>query len=61
MACDFISRRRGLRTNAGIGVYSKAKEGNLEAAVREILESLGGMQNETVNNLAGEMFETVRN
>ena len=48
-------------TNAGISVYSRSKEGNPEALVREILESIGGMQNETVKKLAGEMFETVRN
>ena len=48
-------------TNAGISVYSRAKEGNPEALVREILESISGMQNETVKKLTGEMFETVRN
>ena len=48
-------------TSAGISVYSRVKEGNPEVVVREILERIGGMQDETVKKLAGEMFETVRN
>lgn len=48
-------------TSAGISVYSRVKEGNPEVVVREILERIGGMQDETVKKLAREMFETVRN
>lgn len=48
-------------TNAGISVFSRAKEGNPEAMVRDILQSLGGIENEAVKKLAGEMFEVLRN
>ena len=48
-------------TSAGISVNSRVKEGNPEGVVREILERIGGMQDETVKKLAGEMFEMVRN
>lgn len=48
-------------TNAGISVFSRMKEGNPEAVVREILESLGGIENEAVKKLAGEIFEVLRN
>ena len=48
-------------TNAGISVYSRVKEGNPEAVVRDILESLRQIQDETIKQFAGEMFEVVRN
>lgn len=48
-------------TSAGISVYSRIKEGNPEAVVRAILESLGGIENEAVRKLAGEIFEVLRN
>ena len=48
-------------TNAGISVFSRTKEGNSEIVVRDILESLAGIENEAVKKLAGEMFEVLRN
>lgn len=48
-------------TSAGISVYARIKEGNPEAVVRAILESLGAIENEAVRKLAGEIFEVLRN
>lgn len=48
-------------TSAGISILSRTKEGISEAVVREILASLGGIENEAVKKLAGEMSEVVRN
>ena len=47
-------------TSAGISVYSRAKEGNPEAVMRDISESLGGLQDDTIKKLAGELFEVSR-
>lgn len=40
---------------------SRTKEGNQEAVVRDILEYLGGIENEAVRRLAGEISEVLRN
>ena len=48
-------------TSAGVNIYSKRKEGNPDSVVRDILESLGGIENEAVRKLVGEMFEVSRN
>ena len=48
-------------TSAGISVYSRKKEGNPDAVVRDILQVLGGIENEAVSKLVGEIFEVLRN
>lgn len=48
-------------TSAGISVFSRTKEGNSEAVVREILASLDGIESDAVKKLVGEMSEVVRN
>lgn len=45
----------------GDGVYSRTKEGNPEAVVRDILECLGGIEYEAVKRNAGEISEVLRN
>ncbi len=47
-------------TSSGISVYSRTKEGNPETVVRDILKSLGEIENEVVKKLAGEIFEVLR-
>lgn len=54
----YISATRFM--SAGISVYSRVKKGNPEALMRDILESLAGIQDETIKKLAGEMFEVLR-
>ena len=48
-------------TNAGINIYSRVKEGNPEAVVKDILKSIAGIQDETIKKFAGDMFEVLRN
>ena len=48
-------------TNAGMSVFSRTKEGNSEAVVREILAKIGEIENDEVKKLAGEMSEILRN
>lgn len=48
-------------TSAGISIYSRMKEGNPDAVVRDILEGLGEIENEAVKKLVGGIFEVLRN
>ena len=48
-------------TGVGISMFSRTKEGNPEAVVRDILGNLGGIEDEMVKKLAGQMFEVLRN
>ena len=41
--------------------YSRTKEGNPEAVVRDILECLGGIEYEAAKRFAGEISEVLRN
>lgn len=45
----------------GDSVYSRTKEGNPEAVVRDILECLGGIKYEAVKRFAGEISQVLRN
>ena len=44
-----------------MSIFSRGKEGNPDAVVKEIFESLGRIENEAVKKFVGEIFEVVRN
>lgn len=54
----YISATRFM--SAGISVYSREKQGIPEALMRDILESLAGIPDETIKKLVAEMFEVLR-
>ncbi len=47
-------------TPAGIDIYSREKHGLPEDVVEGIRSALGGIEDEAVKKLAGELFEVKR-
>ena len=48
-------------TNAGISILSRMKEGIPEIVLKDVLESLGRIENEAVKKFVGEIVEVLRN